>query len=142
MKTTFKEEDINRYLLNTVRSKKGESLAVFQRAFVDVGEGIFRITSQTAIQNFPLYAGVSYEAKIENNTLTAIPAALHLGRMDLKIPEAAMKPAERVIALLFTPLWTSLKREIRLVGELGAMELKEKQVILYSKGSTITPASP
>jgi len=127
----FTEEDINLYLQNAVRSKKGQSITTFQRAFVKVEEGSLWITSQTAIQNFPLYAGVRYRLKIENNRIQASPIGIHFGR--LQIPEVAASHAGPLLDMLFKSLWGALKRETKLMGEIGSLELKTGQIILHSR---------
>jgi len=128
----FSEADVNRYLKGTVRPSSKEGVAVFQRAFVNMKEGLLRITSQTAIQGYPLYAGASYRLKIEDGDLSAIPAGIHLGRLD--IPEIAAKHTGPVLDVLLKSLWDSLKREKSSMGKIGSVEVLKGQILLRSKG--------
>ncbi len=140
----LEEAEINLYLQNTVRSKnkKGESVIAFQRAFVNLDEGLIRITSQTAIQNYPLYAGVTHRLKMENGAFSATPEGLHFGRLRIPIPEFAATNAGPIVGALFKPLWESLKRETRMIHEIGTVEAKKGQIVLHSRDAQKSAGSP
>ncbi len=129
----FTEEEINQYLLGVLHAGPDKSVVRFRRAFVHLGEGAVRITSQMDIKGYPLYVGATYRLKVENGVFSATPAGLQLGR--LTIPEAAARHAGPVARLLLKPLWTSLKQEALGMEKIGGVEVGKGQIIFESAGT-------
>lgn len=140
----FKEDEINSYLLSTLRpkGKKGEApgFVSFQRAFVNLDPGQARIISQSAIFEHPLYLGVTFAAEGKAGRLSARPVALHLGRVT--VPEFMSQHLAKPIELLFASLWGALREEQRGLNSLGALEIRENAVIVASPNTAIPPAQP
>lgn len=136
---TLKEEAINAYLKGNVRVKKGEGMRAqalkFQRAFVNLNEGTLRITSQSALYDYSLYAGVEYRLGVANKELTVTPLGGNLGRLHL--PAAAARYA----GVVFNPLWSCLKSEKELMEKLGGLEIQPGAMILSSPGTPSAPAA-
>lgn len=141
----FKEDEINLYLLNTIRPKKGkkgesEGVVRFQRAFVELDPGTARIISQSAILNHPLYLGVTFAAEGKAGTLSAKPVAVHFGRVT--IPEFISQHLAKPVEFLFASLWGALREEQRSLNALGALEIRDEVAIIASPGAEIPPAQP
>jgi len=136
-RVVFLQDEINGYLKNKMRIKyEGsvlQNVMTYQRTFVNLGPGVCRITAQSAISNYSVYAGISYALKVENKTLIATPVGASLGR--LQIPAEAVK----YIGQVFSPLWEALRREHKLMDQVGSVEISTGQMVLSSKGPAPAP---
>jgi len=139
----FLQDEINAYLKSKVRIRYDgsilQNLMTYQRTFVNLDAGTCRITAQSGIDKYPIYAGLTYRLMIENKELVATPVGANLGRLHI--------PAEAVqyIGEVFNPLWDALQREHKLMGQVGSVEIRKGEMILSSRGpaphTMFTPAS-
>ena len=137
----FTEPQINDYLKNRTRVKFDsnnfiQNIATFQRVFVNLDEGICRITAQNAIFDWPIYTGLALELKIggvakgseTREAVIATPLSGNIGR--LWIPGQIA----RYSSLIFDPIWEALHHEHRLVDEVESIEIHQGQIIFASRG--------
>lgn len=139
---SLSEDAINGYLWNTIHVKADgswmQSIFTFQRVFVELEPDILKITTQNAIQNYPLYAGVDYRLQIAGNELFATPVGANIGRLQLPPALAPYLPA--LLDSLNSP-WNSLKQERSLMNKLESVKIQKGLMILVSRGPSIPNSS-
>lgn len=134
----FREADINAFLKRE-RFKKVPSWitdAIALRALVQFEDGIGRLTLMGTTLGYPLYLTLSGTLKPDVNAgLTATCTGGNIGR--LQIPPQLAQYAGLAIPTVFD----SLKRERKLLGQLGSITFQKQQVILSARGSSAPAAA-
>jgi hypothetical protein len=123
---------INTYIQNAIRSKETGPLAdyvKFDRAFVNLEEGVFRMTAQQSALEYPFYASIDYSLAIEGNKVAAKILGGKVGRMP--IHPMIMAYAD----VVFQKLWDALRREHRLVDGMGSIEVHKDQFVMVTKAA-------
>ena len=73
-KVVLTEADINGFLQNSLKSKPsdlvGDSVK-FDRAFVNLDEGMIRITNEQSVFDYPIYGCIYYNLAIKDKKLVA-----------------------------------------------------------------------
>ena len=116
------EPGINAYLGNTLKPKKIDTGILddstrFERAFVNLTEGVCRITAQRSFYGYPFYFGSSYKLQIKDGKLQAENVGGTIGRLPLH-PQVM-----RIGEMAFENLWDTLKREKKLMDQLQSVEI-------------------
>jgi hypothetical protein len=111
------EETINLYLAANVKTKPGAAgdYFTFDRAFVNLGKDVIKITAQESAFGYPLYAGSSYKLSIAGGKLVATNVGGSLGRM----PVHPMIMA--YCGFAFDQLWAALQREKSLLDNMQSV---------------------
>jgi hypothetical protein len=89
----------------------------FDRAFVNLSEGVCRVTAQQSVYGVPFYFGSSYRLQIKDGKLQAENVGGNIGR--LRIHPYLMQTGE----LAFQNLWQSLRRERKMMDDLQSVEI-------------------
>lgn len=129
-KTVLNEGDINNYLQCAIRSKEvglvGNEVK-FNRTFVNLDEGVCRITTQQSIFGYPVYGSVYYQLAIKNNKLQATNVGGHFGHLPVH-PQIM-----GYLDLVFQKLWDSLSREKKLLDSFQSIEVHKDHIDVTSK---------
>jgi len=129
-KVVLTEADINGFLQNSLKSKPsdlvGDSVK-FERAFVNLDEGMIRITNEQSVFDYPVYGCIYYNLTIKDKKLVATCQGGHLGR--LMIHPKIMMYAD----VLFQQLWGALSREKKLLDQFQSIEVHKGHIDLVSK---------
>lgn len=123
---------INTYIQTAIRSKETGALAdyvKFDRAFVNLDEGVFRMTAQQSALEYPFYASIDYSLAIEGNKVAAKLLGGKVGR--LPIHPMIMSYAD----IVFQKLWDALRREHRLIDGMGSIEVHKNQFVMVTKAA-------
>ncbi len=121
---------INTYIQNAIRSKETGMLSdyvKFDRAFVTLEEGVFRMTAQQSAVDYPFYASINYSLSIQGNKVAAKTLGGHIGRLPLH--PAIMSYAD----VVFQKLWDALRRERGLIDRMGSIEVHKDQFVMVTK---------
>jgi hypothetical protein len=116
----IQERSINIYLAGAIQTKGNTSddYFKFDRAFVNLGDGVVKITAQESAFGFPFYAGVSYNISIAGNKLVATSVGGNVGRL----------PVHPMIVdycgFAFQQLWDALQREHSLLDRMKEVSVK------------------
>jgi hypothetical protein len=126
---TYKEEQVNAYLVSALKSKQAalNKLLQFERALVKFEENSCRITVERSLFGYSIYTATSQAVTLQDGKLTGVNNGGSIGRMP--IHPALMKWADPI----FGDLWTALDREKKLVMKMGAIEFHPQTVILTPK---------
>ncbi len=128
----YTEDDVNGYLRNTIRPKKGgggiagDSIQ-FGGAFVDFREGQVATHMSQRLFDYPFYASAIYRVATEQDQIAAKNEGGAIGR--LPIHPMIMQHAD----MMFSPVWEALKREKKSVGEMQSIAFHDKQVVMVTK---------
>jgi hypothetical protein len=117
---TLKEDLINLYLATAVKTKGNTSddYFKFDRAFVNLGKDVIKITAQESIFGYPIYAGASYKLSIAGGKLVATNVGGNLGR----IPVHPM--IMEYCGSAFDQLWAALQREKSLLDTMQSVTVQ------------------
>lgn len=156
VKLTLKEADINHYLQYTVKSKAGGLIGdevKFIRLFVNLDEGVCRITTQQSLFGYSLYGSASYrlaigelpESKLgnykhgvrleekdqlRNNQLQATNVGGRFGR--LPVDPQIMK----YLDIVFQKQWNALSNDKKRLDGFQSIEVHKGRIDLISKPAT------
>ena len=130
------EADANAYLGNTVKSVKielpwSDDALKFDRAFVNMEEGICRIVQQYSFYDLPFYLTSSYRLQIKEGKLEATNVGGALGRVP--IHPLLMQTPE----LIFQGVWDNLKHEKRLLDKMQTVEVHKGNVLVVTKADAV-----
>jgi len=123
------EPTINMYLASAVkpRTDSSEDYFKFERAFVNLGKDVIRITAQESAFGYPLYAGASYKLSISGGKLLAENVGGNVGRM----------PVHPMImeycGFAFQQLWNALTREKALLDRLQSVGVQPDAFTIITK---------
>lgn len=135
----YTEAQVNNFLVGVVRNKHPalSKYLEFERAFVNLDEGVCRITAERSFLGYSVFHAISYNVALKNGTLTASPSGGSIGKMP--IHPMIMKYGD----VLFPDLWAALDREKKSVSKMDAIEFRPKTVILTPKAAAGTaPGEP
>jgi len=122
---TMSEAEINDYLQYTVKPAPstwaGDSVK-FERPFVNLDEGMIRITAEGKIFNWPIYSTVYYRLAIKDNKLDATVKGGNFGRLMIH-PNLMMN-----IAPVFQNLWAALKRDKKSLDHCQSVDVHKGHV--------------
>ncbi len=125
------EDVINGYLQN--RIKPGEpglaGTVTFDRAYVNLDEGVCRVVSQRSFEGMPLYGSVLYRLSMGGNAVHATCVGGYFGR--LPVHPKLMAGLE----VIYHDLWEKLKLERRLVDQMAAIQVHKKAIVLVTFAS-------
>lgn len=127
---TIQEGIANNYLLASLKPVSTgviDNELKFQRVFVGFKPGACQITTEQSLFDFSIFARVVYRLQIANNKVNAVCIGGSLGRMP--VHPLIMQYADYV----FQNVWTALDREHKLIDQMSAIELKEKEIVLETK---------
>jgi hypothetical protein len=132
----YTETQVNNYLASVVKNKHAalSKYLEFERALVNLDEGVCRITVERSLLGYSVFHAISYNVALKKGTLTASPTGGSIGLMP--IHPLIMKYGD----ILFTDLWAALDREKKSVSKMEAIELRPKAVILIPKTAAATAA--
>lgn len=140
--TALSEADINAYLKGKGRYNKVPSwitgLVPLTRTFVNLNDGVGRLTLQADIAGYPLYIGLAARLKTDKDAgLSAVCEGGNIGRV--QIPAMVARYAGVAIPIVMA----SFKHERELLGQLESIEIAKGQVTLRSRGTApATPSTP
>ena len=126
----FDTNTVNSYLAGALRAKDAGPLSdyvKFDRAYVALDEGDFRMTAQQSAFNFPLFAAVDYSLAIAGDKVSATILAGRIGR--LPVHPAIMGYAD----VIFQKVWDALRREHKLVDGMQSIAVHQNQIVMMTK---------
>ena len=125
----LQEQPINLYLATAVKAKSDTSQDYFRfdRAFVDLGKDVIRITAQESAFGYPVYAGASYKLSIAGGKLVAVNVGGNVGRM----PVHPM--LMEYCGTAFQQLWAALQRERSLLDKLQGVTVQPDAFTIVTK---------
>ncbi len=111
------EQAINFYLASAIKTRGDSSgdYFKFDRAFVNLGNGVIKITAQESAFGYPIYAGASYKLSIAGGKLVSTNVGGNLGR----IPIHPM--VMEYCGFAFHQLWDALGRERALMDKMQSV---------------------
>jgi len=123
------EQTINLYLASAIKTKGDTSSDYFKfdRAFVNLGKDVIRVTAQESAFNYPIYAGASYKLSIAGGKLVADNVGGNLGR--LPVHPMIME----YCGVAFQQLWDALQREKSLLDRMQSVSVQPGQFIFATK---------
>jgi hypothetical protein len=129
----YSETQVNNYLVNVVKNKHAalSKYLEFERALVNLDEGLIRITAERSFMGFSVFHAISYGVATKDGTLTTTTNGGSIGRMP--IHPLIMQYGD----ILFTDLFAALEREKKSVSKLTPIQFHPKMVILNAK--TVIP---
>jgi hypothetical protein len=130
------EEAINSYLQASVRSKPDQDggFIAFERAFVNLDEGVCRIFMQQSILGYRLYACSAYQLETQGGKLLAKTAGGQIGR--LPVHPLIMSYAD----IAFQRLWDALKRERKLLDSMQSIQVQKGNIVVTTGPGGTLPA--
>ncbi|MGA3171917.1 MAG: zinc ribbon domain-containing protein [Chthoniobacteraceae bacterium] len=114
------ESTINLYLASSIKTKGDSSQDYFKfdRAFVNLGKDVIKITAQESAFGYPVYAGTAYKLTIAGGRLVATNVGGSVGRM----------PVHPMImeycGFAFQQLWDALSRERELLDKMQSVSVQ------------------
>ena len=124
------EPQINHYLQVSVKSGINTALNEllrFDRAFVNLSEGVCRITIQDSIYDYPIYIGTEYHLAAGPKGIVATNVGGNFGRLHLPPQISQLTDA------IFEKLWDALKREHRLMDGMQSIEVHPGAITIETK---------
>ena len=129
----YNENQVNAFLLASLKSKESSDTVKFERAYVHFDEGLCRITTQESIFGFSLYATTVRTVAVQNGTVVSQPVGGSFGRMAL--PGKGMQRLETI----FAPLWRALDQDRKLVSQMQSITFHKGMVEMVTRPTPITP---
>jgi hypothetical protein len=125
----IKESDANLYLATAVKAQAGTQDDYFQfnRAFVNMGKDVIRVTAQESAFGYPIYAGASYKLSIAGGKLVPTNAGGNLGR--LPVHPMIME----YCGFAFQQLWDALQHEKELLDKVQSVSVQPGVFIFTTK---------
>jgi len=113
------EATINLYLASAVKTKGDTSsdYFTFDRAFVNLGKDVIKITAQESAFGYPMYPAASYKLAIAGNKLVATNVGGSIGR--LPVHPMIMEYS----SFAFDQLWAALQREKSLLDNMQSVTI-------------------
>jgi hypothetical protein len=123
------EQMINLYLASAIKTKGDTSTDYFKfdRAFVNLGQDVIRITAQESAFGYPIYAGTSFKLSIAGGKLVADNVGGNLGR--LPVHPLIME----YCGVAFQQLWDALQHEKTLLDRMQSVSVQPGQFIFTTK---------
>jgi hypothetical protein len=114
------EQMINLYLATAVKAKvdTADDYFKFDRAFVNLGQDVIKVTAQESAFGYPIYAGSSYKVSIAGGKLVSSNVGGNLGRL----PVHPMIMA--YCGTAFQHLWDALQRERSLLDNMQSVSVR------------------
>jgi hypothetical protein len=114
------EPMINLYLANAIKTKgdTSDDYFKFDRAFVNLGQDVIKVTAQESAFGYPIYAAASYKLSVAGNKLVSTNVGGNLGRL----PVHPMIMA--YCGFAFQQLWDSLQRERDLLDRMQSVTVR------------------
>jgi hypothetical protein len=123
----YTEEQVNAYLAFALKGKQSalnKPLLTFKRAVVAFSEGAVTVTVERSVFGYSLYSRSSYAVQVEAGKTLVSNKGGNIGR--LALPPIIMQSVD----IIFADLWSALGRERKLLAQMGAIEFREKRVLL------------
>ncbi|CAN5682567.1 hypothetical protein BH20VER1_BH20VER1_21510 [soil metagenome] len=122
----YTEEQVNDYLLYTLKSKQASLSKVleFRRAVAAFGAGWAELTVERSLFGWPIFTTAGLEPVLKDGTMSGKSRGGSLGR--LPVHPALMQYGR----FLFGDVLQALDRERRLAAKFGAVEFTDKAVML------------
>ena len=127
----YSEQQVNAFLLASIRSKDSGAAIKFERCYVHFDEGICRITTQESILGLSLYATTARNVTIQNGAIVSQPVGGSFGRMT--IPGKGMQRLETI----FAPLWKVLDHDRKLVSQMQSITFHKGSVEMITKPTPV-----
>ena len=126
---------MNLYLAKAIRTNAGaeSDYFKFERAFVNFGQDVCKVTAQESILGHPLYAGSMYKLSVSGNKLLATNIGGNLGR--LPVHPLIMEYAQ----LALQHLWAALARERKLMDGMQSVSVQPGQITLVTRPGSAVP---
>jgi hypothetical protein len=123
------EASINLYLADAVKAKAdtADDYFKFDRAYVNLGKDVIRITAQESAFGYPIYASTDYKLSIAGGKLVATNVGGSLGR----IPVHPMIMEYSGVA--FDQLWAALQREKSLLDNMQSVTISPGMFTFVTK---------
>ena len=123
------ETTINLYLASAIKptGDTSQDYFKFDRAFVNLGQDVIKITAQESVFDYPVYAGASYKLSIAGGKLVADNVGGNLGR--LPVHPMIME----YCGVAFQQLWDALQREKSLLDRMQSVSVQPGQFIFATK---------
>jgi len=114
------ENAANLYLAGAVKARgdAADDYFKFDRAFVNMGKDVIKVTAQESAFGYPIYAGASYKLSIAGGKLIATSVGGNLGR--LPIHPMVMAYCD----FAFQQLWDALQRERSLLDKMQSVSVQ------------------
>jgi hypothetical protein len=134
----YSETQVNNYMVNVVKNKHAvlSKYLEFERALVNLDEGVIRITAERSFMGFSVFHSISYNVSVKDGTLTTKANGGSIGR--LPIHPMIMQYGD----ILFVDLFAALEREKKSVSKLTPIQFHPKMVILNAKTPIDVPSAP
>jgi hypothetical protein len=128
-KCNLQEGMINLYLASAIKTKgdTSDDYFRFDRAFVNLGKDVIKITAQESIFGYPIYAGTSYKLAIAGGKIVATNVGGNLGR--LPVHPMIME----YCGSAFDQLWAALQREKSLLDTMQSVSVQPGVFIFVTK---------
>jgi hypothetical protein len=125
----LQEGTINTYLAGAIKTKgdTSDDYFRFDRAFVNLGRDVIKITAQESIFGYPIYAGTSYKLSIAGGKLVATNVGGNLGR--LPVHPMIME----YCGSAFGQLWAALQREKALLDAMQSVSVQPGVFVFVTK---------
>ena len=123
------EDKINLYLSSAVKTRgdTSEDYFKFDRAFVNLGKSVIKVTAQESAFGYALYAGASYKLSLAGGKLVADNVGGNLGR--LPVHPMIME----YCGFAFQHLWDALQREKSLLDKLQSVTVEPDGFTIVTK---------
>jgi len=120
-KGDLQEQLIDQYLAGAIKTKGGTSddYFKFDRAFVNLGNGVAKVTAQESAFGYPIYTGASYAITIAGNKLVSTNVGGNVGR--LPVHPMIME----YCGFAFQQLWDALQREHSVLDRMQSVSIKD-----------------
>ena len=135
----LREADVNAYLKKERFKKVPTWLtnAIPLRALVSFDDGVAHLTLLGTIRQYPIYVTLAGNLKIDKeNGLTGVCTGGNIGRLQIPVQLA------QYAGLALPILLDSMKHERKLLGQIGSIEFRKKQVVLGSPRLPVPAVAP
>ncbi|MDB6173742.1 MAG: hypothetical protein JWL59_3053 [Chthoniobacteraceae bacterium] len=129
---SFTDSEINTYLKSAARAKAGGGSIPginFDRAFVQLDNGLCRINIQQSLWGFPVYSGIAYRLEVKNGQFVATQSGGNFGRV--AIAPFLMNYAD----IAFKSLWTVLKKDHAQMEKMRSIAIEKGRITFVTKGT-------
>jgi hypothetical protein len=123
------KQTINLYLANAIKAKRdtAQDYFKFDRAFVNLGKDVIKITAQESAFDHPIYTGASFKLSIAGGKIVATSVGGNLGR--LPVHPMIME----YCGFAFQHLWDALAREKSLMDKMESVSVQPEAFTFITK---------
>jgi hypothetical protein len=130
VRVSFSDEDINQYLLQTLKPKDTAVPGIqLVHAYAACKPGVLRIYAEQSTLGYPTFSRIDYRLEVKNGKFTTTVVGGGFGK--LAIDPQLMQYCDYA----FGTLWTSLDREHKQMDKMSTVSVQDGHIDFVTKGA-------